>query len=234
MSGPTSSERLRGRRVERYGLAHPRRSGGVAGGLLLVALLLAVIVGNDPSPFGVDIAWAKRATAIRGDGLTFVANVFGALGRFPLSWLIVAVAGSILWRQRRRRAIAVLLIGEVASWATNSLIKAAVDRPRPPGAIVEASRSSFPSGHAAFAAVTAVLLVGLLVPTGRRVGPAFLAAALALVMGLSRTYLGVHWLSDVIAGLCVGAGIGLLTLAFAGSAADRQDVASPDPASSAS
>ena len=182
----------------------------------------------------MDIAWAKRATAIRGDGLTFVANVFGALGRFPLSWLIVAVAGSILWRQRRRRAIAVLLIGEVASWATNSLIKAAVDRPRPPGAIVEASRSSFPSGHAAFAAVTAVLLVGLLAPTGRRVGPAFLAAALALVMGLSRTYLGVHWLTDVIAGLCVGAGIGLLTLAFAGSAADRQDVASPDPASSAS
>jgi undecaprenyl-diphosphatase len=215
-------------------LAHPRRSGGVAGGLLLVAFLLAVIVGNDPSPFGVDIAWAKRATAIRGDGLTFVANVFGALGRFPLSWLIVTVAGSILWRQRRHRAVAVLVIGEVASWATNSLIKAAVDRPRPPGAIVEAFRSSFPSGHAAFAAVTAVLLVGLLVPTGRRVGPAFLAAALALVMGLSRIYLGVHWLSDMIAGLCVGAGIGLLTLAFAGSAADRQDVASPDPASSAS
>jgi undecaprenyl-diphosphatase len=195
--------------------------------------VLAVIVGNEPSPFGVDIAWAKRATAIRGDGLTFVANVFGALGRFPLSWLIVAVAGSILWRQRRRRAIAVLLIGEVASWATNNLIKAAVDRPRPPEAIVEASSSSFPSGHAAFAAVTAVLLVGLLIPTGRRVGPAFLAAALALVMGLSRTYLGVHWLSDVIAGLSVGAGIGLLTLAFAGSAADRHDVASPEPASSA-
>jgi undecaprenyl-diphosphatase len=195
--------------------------------------VLAVIVGNEPSPFGVDIAWAKRATAIRSDGLTFVANVFGALGRFPLSWLIVAVAGSILWRQRRRRAIAVLLIGELASWATNNLIKAAVDRPRPPEAIVEASSSSFPSGHAAFAAVTAVLLVGLLIPTGRRVGPAFLAAALALVMGLSRTYLGVHWLSDVIAGLSVGAGIGLLTLAFAGSAADRQGAASPDPASSA-
>ena len=218
--------------MERYGSTNPRRSAAVAGGLFLVALVFAIIVGNDPSPFAVDVAWADRAAAIRSDALTSVANVFGALGRFQLSWLIVAVAGSILWRQRRTQAIAVLLIGEAVSWATNSLIKAAVDRPRPPGAIVEASRSSFPSGHAAFAAVTAVLLVGLLVPAGRRVGPAFLAAALALVMGLSRIYLGVHWLTDVIAGLCVGAGIGLLTLAFAGSAADRRDVASPDPASS--
>ena len=234
MSAPTPSGAHRGWGGERYTLAHPRRSGGVAGGLLLIALVLAVIVGNDPSPFGVDLAWANRAAAIRSDGLTSVANVFGALGRFPLSWLIVAVAGSILWRQGRQRAIAVLLIGEAASWATNNVIKAAIDRPRPPDAIAEASRSSFPSGHAAFAAVTAVLLVGLLVPTGRRVGPALLAATLALVMGLSRIYLGVHWLSDVIAGFSVGAGIGLLTLAFAGTTADRQDVASPDPASSAS
>ena len=150
-------------------------------------------------------------------------HVFDPLGRFPLSWLIVAIAGLVLWRDRRRRAIAVLLIGELASWATNSLIKAVVDRPRPPGALIEASRSSFPSGHAAFAAVTAVLLVGLLVPTGRRAGPAVLAAGLAVAMAWSRTYLLAHWLTDVIGGLCVGAGVGLLTLAFMGTAADRTD-----------
>ena len=210
-------------------LAHRRRSEGVAGGLLLIALVFALIVGNEPSPFGVDLAWADRVTAIRSDALTSVANAFGALGRFPLSWLIVAVAGSILWRQGRRWAIAVLLIGQAASWATNNVIKAVIDRPRPTGALAEASGSSFPSGHAAFAAVTAVLLVGLLVPTGRRVGPASLAAALAVVMGMSRTYLGVHWLTDVIAGLCVGAGIGLLALALMGTAADPQGAAPREP-----
>ncbi len=156
--------------------------------------------------------------------MTFLAkHVFDPLGRVPLSWLIVAGAGLVLWRDQRRRAITVLLIGELASWATNSLIKAAVDRPRPPGALIEASRSSYPSGHAAFAAVTAVLVVGLLVPTGRRAGPAVIAAALAVAMAWSRTYLLAHWLSDVIAGLCVGAGVGLLTLAFMGAAADRAD-----------
>ena len=163
-------------------------------------------------------------TAIRRAGLTFIAeHIFDPLGRFPLSWLVVALGGVALWRDRRRRAIALLLIGELASWTVNSLIKAAVDRPRPPEVLIEASRSSFPSGHAAFAAVTAVLLVGLLVPNGRRAGPAMLAAALAVAMAWSRTYLLAHWLTDVIGGLCVGAGVGLLTLAFMGAAADRTD-----------
>ena len=71
--------------------------------------------------------------------------------------------------------------------------------------------------------MTAVLLVGLLVPTGRRTGPAVLAAGLAVAMAWSRTYLLAHWLTDVIGGLCVGAGVGLLTLALMGTAADRTD-----------
>ena len=162
--------------------------------------------------------------AMRRPALTFVAeHILDPLGRFPLSWLIVVLAGLVLWRDGRRRAIAVLLVGELASWATNTLLKTVVDRPRPPGGLVEASRSSFPSGHSAFAAVTAVLFVGLLVPSGRRAGPAAIAAAIAVAMAWSRTYLLAHWLTDAIAGLCVGAGVGLLTLAFMGTAADRTD-----------
>ena len=222
MSASTPTDAQGRRDEERYGLAHPGRAATVGVAMLVVALALALIIGSDPSPFGVDLSWADRAVAIRGGGLTYVSKyVFGLLGRFPLSWLIVAAAGLVLWRERRRRAVAILVIGEAASWATNQLIKAAVDRPRPPGALVEATSSSFPSGHAAFAAVTAVLLVGLLVPTGRRAGPALIAAILAILMACSRTYLLVHWLTDVIAGLCIGAGIGLLTLAFMGTAADR-------------
>jgi undecaprenyl-diphosphatase len=209
---------------ERYALDHPERAAAVGGALLALAIVGAVAVGSHPEPFGVDQAWADNVTAVRGAAMTSIAErVFDPLGRFPLSWLIVAIAGLVLWRARRRRAIAVLVIGELAAWAASSLIKLAVDRPRPPGALLASTLSSFPSGHASFAAVTAVLLVGLFVPTGRRTGPAVLAATLTLAMAWNRTYLLVHWLTDVVGGLCVGAGIGALTLAGMGSTADRTD-----------
>jgi membrane-associated phospholipid phosphatase len=198
--------------------------------MLAFAVLLAVVVAIHPAPFGVDRAWATVTSTIGGEWLTSVAkDVFDPLGRFPLSWLIVAIAGAVLWRERRRGAMVVLLIGELASWATNSLIKAAVDRPRPPDALIEATRSSFPSGHAAFAAVTAILLVGLLAPIGRRTGPTVLAAALAVAMAWTRTDVHVHWLTDVIGGLCVGLGVGSLTLAWATATDQRGLYAVDDP-----
>jgi undecaprenyl-diphosphatase len=209
---------------ERYALDHPERAAAVGGALLALVIAGAVAVGGHPEAFGLDRAWADHVTAVRGGAMTSIAQrVFDPLGRFPLSWLIVAIAGLALWRAGRRRAIAVLVIGELAAWAASSLIKLAVDRPRPPGALLSPSLSSFPSGHASFAAATTVLLVGLLVPTGRRTGPAVLAATLTLAMAWSRTYLLAHWLTDVVGGLCVGAGIGALTLAGMGSAADRTD-----------
>jgi undecaprenyl-diphosphatase len=186
-------------------------------------VLLAVVIANHPAPFAVDRSWARIVSTVRSDGSELVAkDVFDPLGRFPYSWLIVAVAGSVLWRERRRRALAVLLIGELASWAVNNLIKVAVDRPRPPDALIEASRSSFPSGHAAFAAVTAILVVDLLVPIGRRTAPAILAGMLVVAMAWSRTQLHVHWLTDVVGGSCVGLGVGSLALAWYGH--DQGDV----------
>jgi undecaprenyl-diphosphatase len=208
----------------RYGLTHPWKAGAVGGALLLLAVVGAVAVGDHPEALRVDRAWLEGMEAMRRAPLTFVArHGFDPLGRFPLSWALVAVAGAVLWRDRRRWAVVVLLIGELMSWATNALIKAAVDRSRPPGALLQSSLSSFPSGHAAFAAVTGVLLVGLLVPTGRRAVPAVIAAALTIATAWSRIYLLVHWPSDVIGGIFVGAGVGLLTLACMGTAADRTD-----------
>ncbi len=222
MSGPAPPE-TRALASKRYGLAHPRRGVAVGVATLAFVVLLAVVIANHPAPFRVDRSWATFVSSVRSDGSAFVArDVFDRLGRFPYSWLIVAIAGSVLWREKRRRAIAILLIGELASWTVNTLIKVAVDRPRPPDALIEASRSSFPSGHAAFAAVTAILVVDLLVPIGRRTGPAILAGMLVVAMAWSRTQLHVHWLTDVVGGSCVGLGVGSLALAWYGH--DQGDV----------
>jgi undecaprenyl-diphosphatase len=87
-------------------------------------------------------------------------------------------------------------------------IKAVVDRPRPGGGLVGASGSSFPSGHAAYSTFyvwLAVTIVMRLRPAMAR-GAAVVAAGIALtaLVGLSRVYLGVHYLSDVSAGWALG------------------------------
>ena len=91
-------------------------------------------------------------------------------------------------------------------------LKGSYDRARPPGSLVATSGASFPSGHAIAASVTVVAAVIALVPAGRRrVGWGAAAAAFSIVMGLSRAYLGAHWLSDAIAGIGLGTSCALVT-----------------------
>ncbi len=183
---------------------------------LVVALTAAVLA--HPAPFGVDIRWAEAVMQMRSDIPTFfAADVLDPLGRFPYYLIIVAVVAFLLYRTRTRAAVVVFVAAEAVSAATNVLMKTGVDRPRPPDGLVEATASSFPSGHSAFAAVTAVLVAGTLTHRGRRAGWVILAATLALVMAWSRTYLVVHWLTDVVGGLAAGAAVGLGGLAYLSS-----------------
>jgi undecaprenyl-diphosphatase len=83
------------------------------------------------------------------------------------------------------------------------IVKSAVDRPRPADPLVDVSGWSFPSGHAAssVAYVAIAVLVARTLPRATaRVALVSAAFVLAVLVGLSRVYLRVHYLSDVIAG----------------------------------
>jgi undecaprenyl-diphosphatase len=87
-------------------------------------------------------------------------------------------------------------------------LKDAVDRPRPGGGLVEVSGPSFPSAHAAYATFyvwLAVTIVMRLRP-GMTRGAAVVVTGIVLtaLIGLSRIYLDVHYLSDVSAGWALG------------------------------
>ena len=190
-----------------------RRLAVIAATLFVLFAALAVAVAVHPAPFSVDRWWAKTMDALRSDATESAALVLNAVGSFPLSLAIVLVVGLLLWRLRTRLDAATFLAAEAASWAIANLTKLAVSRPRPLDGLVDTSSASFPSGHTAFAAVTAVTLVGLSCTSRRGRGWALLAAVLALTMAWSRTYLMVHWFTDVIAGLTVGAAVGFTALA---------------------
>jgi undecaprenyl-diphosphatase len=87
-------------------------------------------------------------------------------------------------------------------------IKAWTDRPRPPDPLVSARGSSFPSGHAAYSTLYAWLAITIairLMPSLARRSLVITAGiGISALVGLTRVYLRVHWLSDVSAGWALG------------------------------
>ncbi|MEO6712680.1 MAG: phosphatase PAP2 family protein [Mycobacteriales bacterium] len=104
---------------------------------------------------------------------------------------------------------ALLLLAPLVAGVTADALKEVVRRPRPPGrALIEASGWGFPSSHAARSAATAVVVIGVLTAYQhslvRRRAVAALAVLFAGLVGWSRVYLHVHYLSDIVAGWLVG------------------------------
>jgi membrane-associated phospholipid phosphatase len=138
--------------------------------------------------------------------LTGLARALTWLGSSIVLWPVVIVAGLGLWRWRRRWRPAVLpALALAGAWAGGLLIKGLVARPRPPSTywLAAVHGQSYPSQHAAQALATWGMLAFTLMP-GRRVRTRALlmlgAAAIALVVGLTRLYLAAHWLTDVLGG----------------------------------
>lgn len=170
--------------------------------------LLAVFV--PAGPLSLDSRWSELMQDIQTPTLKHLALVFDALGRGFWRGLTLAVIGLVLLVARRWAALVAYAVAEALTPLVGNLLKALVDRARPPGHMLTPHGSSFPSGHAAYAAATAVALVLLFTEPGRKRLLWFLLAALVITaMCWSRTYLQVHWLSDVLAGASLGIAITL-------------------------
>jgi len=156
----------------------------------------------------IDDWWLDLMVDAEVDGLTTLAEILAFAGSSYAT--VPARLGVAIWLGRRAAWdrlgvwVGVIFLSE----ATLSILKALYDRARPPAAVNQAviSSSSFPSGHTVEATAVAIALVYIFAKAGK---PArhwfYVAAAYAVAMALSRTYLRVHWLSDVTVGTMVGA-----------------------------
>ena len=145
-----------------------------------------------------------------------LALVFNALGRGLARGLSLVAIGIVLIVARRWLALVAFAVTEALTPLLSTMLKVLVDRPRPPGALIHPSGASFPSGHAAYAGATGVALVLLFTAPGPRRALWWLLAAFGIAgMAWSRTYLQVHWLSDVVAGALLGIAVALLVFAGA-------------------
>ena len=177
--------------------------------LLALVGLAALIVPT--GPFALDSHWAELMRDLETPFLTHLALVFNALGRGLWRALTLLAIGLVLFFARRWLALIAFAVTETLTPLIGNLLKTLVDRPRPPGQMLEAHSSSFPSGHASYAAATAVAVVLLFSRPGRRGHVWPFAVVVIAAMAWSRTYLQVHWLSDALAGAVLGLAVVLLS-----------------------
>jgi undecaprenyl-diphosphatase len=179
------------------------------GALWLFAGIAEDILHHDPlTQFDLTIAEAFHRHA-SPTGVA-VARGVSFLGSpvFIAAWGL-AVIGVLLVRRQYP-----LLLGWVAALAGGSLLDVALKllfhraRPSWDVPLLTAHGFSFPSGHAMGSLVAYGMLAYLLVRAARsrwqKVAPIACAVGLALLIGLSRMYLGVHYFSDVIGGYAAG------------------------------
>ena len=144
------------------------------------------------------------------DPFTDVFRAITMLGNFTTLIVVVVIAVAVLWRRGERTDALFVAVAFLGAQVLSSGMKLGFRRERPffPDPLATESTFSFPSGHAlvSLAVYGSIALVVARRLPRRRDRILLLAATglLVLAIGFSRLYLGVHFLSDVLAGYAAG------------------------------
>lgn len=162
------------------------------------------------SPLPVDYDVQRTVVDYRGQPWISVAQVITVLGNTVWLGLLILLAVVVLVVARRFSAATFVGVSAVSGYYAMVGLKHAFGRDRPPAVerLVDIHNQSFPSGHAMISAICLGVL-GIVAyryvdwVRAHRWVLAIVPLA-SLVIGLSRIYLGVHWLTDVLAGWALG------------------------------
>jgi undecaprenyl-diphosphatase len=184
-----------------------------AGFFVSFVALTALVLGNWTQP--VDDAWNAVMADAESAWLVGVAETFHRIGAVPIAFP-VAVTVAVVFLVMRRWWLTgawVAMVGGAQILST--ITKVLVDRDRPLNALVHEPSAAYPSGHAgvsgAAMAIGLAVLLGVLWPNRHKLFLS-LGVVYAVAMAWSRTYLRVHWLTDVVGGLVLGTAAVLMVM----------------------
>jgi membrane-associated phospholipid phosphatase len=171
-------------------------------------LTLALIVQASPRVRGWDesaASWVAEEVSPSAGGL---AHGLTQIGSSPVYLAVTAVVTVALLVTRRFRLAGFLACVVLGQWMLSNLLKHLFERERPDFAqVVDAYGYSLPSGHATASAavfLSLALVVAAVRPRWNRTLLIGSAIGLAVLVASTRVVLGVHWTTDVLAGLALG------------------------------
>jgi len=185
--------------------------------LALFAGIVEDLITSDPI-VAADIRIANLFFVFRNDTLTNVFSWITLLGKSQVILVFIAISVALLRLWRKNYYILSLFIAVTGSEAFTYLGKLAFHRPRPELAVYAEHSFSFPSGHAtiavAFYGFVGYILMRFVQSWNKKVNIFFTTIFVIAAIGLSRVYLGVHYLSDVWSGYLVGAMWLIIAISF--------------------
>lgn len=210
-----------------------------AGGLLALVVLvlpLGFLVRRHWTPLAnidTSVEQSTHTDAVAHGWLRGIAQLVTWIGSPAVVELATAALVVLLLVQRRRRTAAYLALCIAGAFALSTLGKVVVGRARPvwEDPLSHARGASFPSGHttgsAAFCFAVTIVLLSLHRPLRRGAFVALVVVPPVLV-GASRVVLGVHYVTDVLAGLLIGWGwVAACTAGFTAWRAEQGRPAEP-------
>lgn len=187
------------------------RTGSVTAAALLLGQ--AVVVDAVADENGLHVADAPTLAwfvAHRTEALTAVAKALALLGGTVAMTVVATVTVVTLWLRGRRPQAVVVAVTAFGGGLLVAGFKHLYARDRPPmiDRLDTLTSHSLPSGHALGSTVVLGLLAAVLALHVRRraarAGVIAAAVATVVAVGVSRLYLGVHWLTDVLTGWLLG------------------------------
>jgi len=206
-----------------YGIGLP---GGVACFALSILSFVAIVdsLSGKGTLFDLDLKINAYTTKVANPGLTACLGAISDLGSIYLVVMVAVIVGAILFIRKNWWRLLALFLAVGIGQAVLNILKVAFQRPRPKTEMFVFSYS-FPSGHVFSATVIYGFCIYL---TVRFINNwvikwivSALLALLILLIGFSRIYLGVHWLSDTLAGYVTGFAWLLFCVFFSKAVGDR-------------
>lgn len=186
--------------------------------VLIIFLVLTMQVITSGNLVSLDKSLNAIIPTIQTNTFTFFSSMIGIIfDTLPMIFIALIIAFIIFWKDSKKDSIFFALT-IIANALFIFVLKEVIQRARPINALISESSFSFPSGHATTAVVFFGFLAYLILKKNKSKKIKTITLIIAIIMiiliGFTRLYLNVHWLTDVLAGFSLGAFILTLGILF--------------------